>query len=229
MERNNDCNEEEVPAFCEELEVSSSGEDMNSLSGDDSKRDVTSVPRDILSGPCLTRGSDADTEVLAKEKDDSSKSNTMDYDKAKNNADITKSLTGETKTLTCPLPKKKRPLPKEFLDCDSKSSPVLKTARSNCTKLHEDSTTFSSQHVRNTFTVSTANTVTLESKTSTSLSTVCSIMGTAPLLNAPKPGKFQSNPKVVVQITQSCDSYLPITCSQLYLEKRLSNMTVRTL
>lgn len=225
-QRESDCDGEEVPAFCEELEVSSS-EEVNSASSCEYTRDVTAEAHDTSS--CTTSGNDAIAEVLLSENDDSSTSNTKDYDKAKTNGDVTKSLNTETRTLTCPLPKKKRPLPKEFLDCDSKSSPVWKTARTDCTEQPQSCSLVSNQYTTNSFTISTANTVTLESKTSTSLSTVCSIMGTAPLLNAPNPGKFQSNPKVVVQITQSCDSYLPITCSQLYLEKRLSDLTVRTL
>ena len=130
------------------------------------------------------------------------------------------------KRVTCPLPKKKRPLPKEFWDSDSQTPasklPRIKTETNQC----GSSKVVSNQLITHTFTTSIANTVTLESKTSTSLSTVCSVMGSAPSSMSQKADK--TNPKVVVQITQSCDSFLPITCSQINLEKRLSEMTVRT-
>lgn len=121
------------------------------------------------------------------------------------------------------LPKKKRPLPSDYLElCKTPAVKAPKIVSNigldpglNKTCQKEDSTEADC-------TTSIAHTVILESRTSTSLATVCSVIGRSPLNE-----NFQQNPKVVVQLTQSCDSYMPITCTQLRMGKHLSNLTAQ--
>lgn len=212
-----DCIVEEVPAFCEELEVSC--EECNSNSDDVTlqNQEVTSEQQENpVNNSGASEGFESHTEVESVQQKlpcvKGQQTNVINFERTK-----------PAKTITCPLPKKKRPLPKEFWDSDNQipahKSPKIKSDSCNL---------ISNQFVTNSFTTSIANTVTLESKTSTSLSTVCSTIGSAPLLSGMSQKTGKTNPKVVVQITQSCNSFLPITCSQINLEKRLSEMTVRT-
>nr|CAB3263004.1 uncharacterized protein LOC100186419 [Phallusia mammillata] len=119
------------------------------------------------------------------------------------------------RTTSCPLPKKKRPLPKEFLQ----DTPApCKSPKIDCVAppLHTNYAT----------TTTLASTVTMESRTSTSISTVYSTIGTTSSFSTTS-SKYEPGPKVVVQMTQSCDTYLPITCTQL--GKRLSDLSNFTL
>ena len=208
--------DDDVPAFSEELEVVC--EETN---------DTIQKPDATSSIPEMTSQSNNSTGAIkacASRTEVGTRQQTALNAETRNSDAHQKS---ETRTVTCPLPKKKRPLPKEFWDADCELSPSSKTPKVGPnTQTSKSCRVSNSEFVTNSFTTSVANTVILESKTSTSLSTVSSVMGTSTL---PMTHSQQSNPKVVVQITQSCDSYLPIPHSKVCLEKRLSEMTVRTL
>jgi hypothetical protein len=98
------------------------------------------------------------------------------------------------------LPKKKRPLPKEFLE-------ELAAQQPPCPK---QSKTVTYPTTTDAVVVSTPATVTSQSwSTSTTVTTVCSSIGTT--------HNRDSNPKVVVQLTQSLDYSFPLTCTQILL------------
>ncbi|CAK8675231.1 unnamed protein product [Clavelina lepadiformis] len=111
-------------------------------------------------------------------------------------------------TTTCPLPKKKRPLPKEFLDDAESSTCAYKSRRTDFEHTDSKISTKSTP-------ISTSNTFSMASRSQVSTVDV--------MFNA----KVPSNPKVVVQMTGSLDSYTPITCSEVYLEKRLNDLSAR--
>ncbi|XP_002131129.2 uncharacterized protein LOC100186419 [Ciona intestinalis] len=125
---------------------------------------------------------------------------------------------------SCPLPRKKRPLPKEFLDT-APSPFVTKSPRTNC---YDVTTTTTS------FTPTTSATVGLESRTSVSVTTVSSTIGASnslctsvtsqnPLLTS----TVSQRPKVVVQMTQACGTYLPITSTRLYFNTKLAEVSLQ--
>ena len=131
--------------------------------------------------------------------------------------------TDSDELVSCPLPKKKRPLPKEFL---SDIGPVLKTTKTSSNVNIHSSRNFDGFDITNTIATSISTNLTMKTKTST-FSAVCSVANSNSVVTNRK-DKFQPSPKVVVQLTQSCNSYLPITCSQLYLEKRLCGLTAKS-
>jgi len=146
------------------------------------------------------------------------------HNKTSNNNATNKVLISEGFT-SCPLPKKKRPLPKEFL---SESEPTLKTVKDDSVVSSNNSIrSFDGTDITNTIATSLTNTVTLKSKTTRALSIACPVTNTNSII-ANEKESFQPNPKVVVQLTQSCDSYLPIACSQFYLKNRLSGLTAES-
>lgn len=101
----------------------------------------------------------------------------------------------------CVLPKKKRPLPKEFLEELAAQQP--------CPKQSKTVTTYQNSGA----VVSTPSTSSVTSQswsTSTTVSTVSSSIGSSY-------NSHESNPKVVVQLTQSLDYSFPLTCTQILL------------
>jgi len=107
----------------------------------------------------------------------------------------------EKSSTVCVLPKKKRPLPKEFLEELAAQQP--------CSKQSKTLTV----HNNNTVVVSTPSTSSVTSQswsTSTTVSTVSSTIGSTS-------NSHESNPKVVVQLTQSLDYSFPLTCTQILL------------
>ena len=99
----------------------------------------------------------------------------------------------------CMLPKKKRPLPKEFLEELAVQQPCPK--RSKTLSVHTTDAVVS--------TPSTSSVTSQSWSTSTTVSTVCSTIGLS--------YNQDSNPKVVVQLTQSLDYSFPLTCTQILL------------
>jgi len=112
---------------------------------------------------------------------------------------------------TCALPKKKRPLPKEFLEelAAEQQPPTSKQSRPSN---FEDSTTTTTNTSVAVSTPATTTSVTSQSwSTSTTVSTVCSTIGVT------TNSRRDVNPKVVVQLTQSLDYTFPLTCTQILL------------
>jgi len=106
-----------------------------------------------------------------------------------------------TSSSVCSLPKKKRPLPKEFLEELAAEQPTSKHSKTS--NYHDTNTTVA---------VSTPATTSVTSQswsTSTTVSTVCSTIGVT--------HNRDVNPKVVVQLTQSLDYTFPLTCTQILL------------
>lgn len=116
------------------------------------------------------------------------------------------SVKKHTSSSVCLLPKKKRPLPKEFLEELAAEQPTSKHSKTSTN--YQDTTT--------TVAVSTPATTSVTSQswsTSTTVSTVCSTIG----FTTHQQRAGDVNPKVVVQLTQSLDYTFPLTCTQILL------------
>ena len=198
--------EDDVPVFCDELEVSScceivssNGDDATSCADIESNDHVTLAHR-MEEQSVRERVADVESAAESVPPLSASRHNSL----KENNVNVT----------LCPLPKKKRPLPIEFLS--EKTMPSLKAAKTEELKNRPNF----SRLIATLPPTSIATTVNSVTRTSPS---ICSGLG-----NQTTPStKRLSSPKVIVQMTQSCDSYLPITCSQVYLKQRLGNLTAR--
>jgi len=217
-ERNDDS-----PVVCEELDLSHCCEVVSSAPDDDNvPRETEAESRERLSGVNRMQADRGSAAAETATRDIGSQNTHEEARVLSSGASTSPCDRPEVckANSRCPLPKKKRPLPKEFLDdATSCEVPTSKSAKSD--RLEE-----SSLPVQTSCVYSSTSTVTLESRTSTSISTVYSTIGTAPSFSTVGV-KRQPSPKVVVQLTQSCDAFRPITCSQL--SQRLGELSAFSL
>ena len=201
----------DAPVFCDELEVSSCCEVMDD---DEVVLEPEAVSHDhVILENRISVDDESGSEQSSIECNSSCQFSTQTRCNTTTNYSKNKNLKSEELPYY-PLPKKKRPLPKEYLSNDE---PISKIAKGNS---YITNRSFGGVDITNTIATSTFNTVTMKSKTSDSPSPLCSAVTTNSTF-----ANGRDSPKVVVQLTQSYDSYMPITCSQLYLEKRLSGLT----
>ena len=195
----------DVPMFCDELEVSSCCEVSSDEEG------VSNLEVDLHTHVTACNGNETSSDLVLTELESSGDASARPDNQ--NTRKVTKKSTDFTT-----LPKKKRPFPKEFLDETPSKSKSARTFSDAQTARH-----FQGCDITNTIITSATDTVT--SKTSSA--TVCSVKESKTSFFK-RTENLQPSPKVVVQFTQSCDTYQPITCSQLYLEKRLNELTAKS-
>jgi len=230
------CSQEEDEILCEELDVSSCCEVESTplVVGCDvetTSQEITKSPLSTsisLSSALLPPSSTVETT----RHDETTPCNKvpLNNDKFHNNdhlsqdAEETTTTRNNTKTLTTAvrkpssnnvstLPKKKRPLPKEFLE-ELEQQPSSKHSKTS-----ENNNSYQNTIVS----VSTPATTSVTSQswsTSTTVSTVCSTIG----ITTHNRKHDAMNPKVVVQLTQSLDYSFPLTCTQILLHHTSSQV-----
>ena len=208
--------DDDRPVFCDDLDVSSCCEVASCASDDHVAVNAEAESPDhvtVANGSAGRSGNEthAEDEVIAARESPRLTSSAADH--------TPKLVASLTLPDNSSLPKKKRPLPTEYRGFGK--LPAVKAAKIGLLTDPCSHRSCEEQGFAKTACItSTTHTVILESRTSTSLSTVCSVIGRVPLNE-----NYHPTPKVVVQLTQSCDSYLPITCTRM--NKHLNNITAQ--